>query len=83
MQLLSTIDDLMAGLDEYHGFMAAQLCSLCSKLKDHMKMAIISEENHYYCQSCSFHFVDDDTIGGCICPIHVLPDYVAYGYVIL
>jgi hypothetical protein len=44
MQLLSTKDDLMAGLDEYHGFMAAQLCSLCSKLKDHMKMAIISEE---------------------------------------
>jgi hypothetical protein len=27
---------------------------------------------HLYCQSCSFHFVDDDTIGGCICWMHVL-----------
>jgi hypothetical protein len=52
MQLLSTKDELMAGLDEYHSFMAAQLCSLCSKLKDHMKMAIIPEENHCYYQSC-------------------------------
>ena len=58
MQLLSTIDDLMVGLDEYHGFMAAQLCSLCSKLKDHMKMAIISEENHCYCQSCLASLMD-------------------------